>query len=189
MVGSTSHWLRAARAALSFLFLLSAVVAGAAGCTPPGTTSGAAAPLPPSSHPLSGSPAPHFELTSRGGGTASVAAHAGRVVLLDFWATWCDPCRLSFPEYQALSARYGDNLVILAISEDDEVDGIDGFVRETGATFPVAWDGDKSVAQRYQISGMPTLFIIDKSGLVRFVHAGFRAGDEAQIQAAIDTLM
>ena len=145
--------------------------------------------MPVSDHPLSGSPAPEFNLAARSGNAARLDAYAGRVVLLDFWATWCDPCRLSFPEYQALSARYGDGLAVVAISEDDEPEGIDSFVRETGATFPIAWDGDKSVAQRYQINGMPTLFIIDKSGLVRFVHSGFRPGDEEHIRAAIDSLM
>jgi peroxiredoxin len=78
---------------------------------------------------------------------------------------------------------------VLGISEDDEAAGIDGFARETGAAFPLAWDADKAVAQRYQINGMPTLFIIDQRGLVRFVHAGFRPGDEQQISAAIDSLL
>jgi thiol-disulfide isomerase/thioredoxin len=178
-------WARASTVAVLLLGSISSSVS----CAPPGTTSGAAAPLPPSDHPLSGAPAPAFNLSALSGSAASLEAYAGRIVLLDFWATWCDPCKLSFPEYQALSAQYGDSLAIVAISEDDESDGIDAFVRETGATFPVAWDGDKAVAERYQISGMPTLFIIDKSGLVRFVHSGFRPGDEAQIKATIDSLM
>jgi cytochrome c biogenesis protein CcmG, thiol:disulfide interchange protein DsbE len=167
-----------------FLLLLGAGVA----CAPPGATGGAAA-LPVSNHPLSGAPAPDFKLTARGGQPASISAYAGQVVLLDFWATWCEPCRLSFPEYQALLARYGDGLVVLGISEDDEDHGIDSFVAEAGTRFPVAWDGDKAVAQRYQINSMPTLFIIDRSGLIRFVHSGFRPGDQSQISAAIDSLL
>jgi len=180
---------RARSRAWQFAVLLVASSWGAFACTPPGAGSGAAAPLPASDHPLSGSPAPTFSLSALSGSAASLDAYAGRVVLLDFWATWCDPCKLSFPAYQSLSAKYGDALAVVAISEDDEADGIGAFIRETGATFPIAWDNDKAVAQRYQISGMPTLFIIDKSGLVRFVHSGFRPGDEAQIQAAIDSLM
>ena len=150
---------------------------------------GAASPLPPSSHPLSGAPAPDFSLSARGGRSASLGAHAGKVVLVDFWATWCEPCRSSFPEYQALLARYPDRVVVLGISEDDEQQGIDSFAQETGVQFPLAWDPDKTVAARYQISGMPTLFIIDQSGLVRFVHSGFRPGDERQISAAIESLL
>lgn len=110
-------------------------------------------------------------------------------MLLDFWATWCEPCRSSFPEYQALLARYGGAVAVLAISEDDEEHGIDAFASEAGVRFPIAWDGEKAVAQRYRISSMPTLFIIDQSGLVRFVHAGFRPGDEAQVSAAVDSLL
>ena len=71
----------------------------------------------------------------------------------------------------------------------EPIGGIERFAAETGVSFPLAWDADKSVAQTYQISGMPTLFIIDQRGLVRFVHAGFRPGDELQISAAIDSLL
>jgi peroxiredoxin len=157
------------------------------GCAPKGGPG--PAPLPVTDHPLSGAPAPDFRLTARGGASASLGEHAGKVILLDFWATWCEPCRSSFPEYQALLARYADRLVVLGISEDDEEQGIDRFAEETAVRFPLAWDADKAVAQRYQITGMPTLFIIDQRGLVRFVHAGFRPGDEHQISAAIDSLL
>jgi peroxiredoxin len=157
------------------------------GCTPKGGPG--AAPLPVTDHPLNGAPAPDFSLAARGGASASLGEHAGKVVLVDFWATWCEPCRSSFPEYQALLARYANRVVVLGISEDDEEQGIDRFAEETAVRFPLAWDADKAVAQRYQISGMPTLFIIDQSGLVRFVHAGFRPGDEQQISAAIDSLL
>jgi peroxiredoxin len=168
--------------------LLAAALSIVTGCAPRAGNAGAAA-LPVTDHPLSGAPAPEFQLAARGGEPASLSAYAGRVILLDFWATWCEPCRSSFPEYQALLGRYGDAVAVVAISEDDEANGIDAFVAETGARFPIAWDSDKSVAQRYQISSMPTLFIIDKGGLVRFVHAGFRAGDQDQITAAIDSLL
>ena len=163
---------------------------GAVGCTPHGgSAGGAAAALPVGNHPLSGSPAPDFSLVSRQGAAAQPGAHGGHVVLIDFWATWCEPCRLSFPEYQSLLAKYGDSVVVMGVSEDDEAAGIDRFAEETGVRFPIAWDSDKSVAQRYQIKSMPTLFIIDKGGLIRFVHQGFRPGDGDQIAASIDSLL
>jgi peroxiredoxin len=167
--------------------LVGLVVLGAAGCTPKGGPGAAA--LPDTEHPLRGAPAPDFSLAVRGGDAANLGAYAGKVVLVDFWATWCEPCRSSFPEYQALIATYADRVVVVGISEDDEADGIDQFAAETGVRFPLAWDGDKGVAQRYQISSMPTLFIIDRNGLVRYVHAGFRPGDEAMVRAAIDSLL
>jgi peroxiredoxin len=162
---------------------------GIAGCTPKGGAAGAGA-LPASDHPLAGSPAPQFELASpASGASAGLAQYAGRVVLVDFWATWCEPCRQSFPRYQALSERYGEQVAVIGISEDDDHIGIDTFGQETGVRFPLVWDDEKSVAQQYQIKGMPTLFIIDKNGLVRFVHSGFYKGDEARISAAVDSLL
>jgi thiol-disulfide isomerase/thioredoxin len=164
------------------------LLASGLACTPPGRAGGAAA-LPVTDHPLSGAPAPAFNLVARNGEHVDVGAHSGQIVLLDFWATWCEPCRSSFPVYQALVGRYGARVALLAISEDDEEHGIDGFAAETGVRFPIAWDADKAVAQSYQLRGMPTLFIVDKNGLVRFVHAGFRPGDENQISAAVDSLL
>ena len=168
--------------------LVGALIAAAPACAPAGNSAGSAA-LPVTDHPLRGEPAPEFNLVARKGQAAQLGAYMGHVVLVDFWATWCEPCRLSFPQYQALSSRHGKDLVVLGISEDDEDAGIDRFIEETGASFPVAWDGDKSLAQRYRINSMPTLFIIDKNGLVRYVHSGFRPGDENQIDNAIKSLM
>jgi cytochrome c biogenesis protein CcmG/thiol:disulfide interchange protein DsbE len=184
------RWVRVMAAIVRAILacVLVGLVSALSSCAPKGGP-GAAAALPSTDHPLRGSPAPRFSLAARGGASASLDDHSGKVVLVDFWATWCEPCRSSFPRYQALLARYPDRVVVLGISEDDEDQGIDRFAQETGASFPLAWDGDKSVAQRYQISGMPTLFIIDQQGLVRFVHSGFRPGDEEQISAAIDSLL
>ena len=180
------RWRRLSRSGVSVIWAGVLSLSGA--CAPAASGPGAAS-LPASDHPLSGAPAPHFDLTALGGGPTSLAGHNGRVVLLDFWATWCEPCRLSFPEYQALASRYGDRVAIVGISEDDEAAGIGNFVEETGASFPVAWDGDKTVARSYQIKSMPTLVIIDQNGLVRFVHSGFFKGDESRISAAVDSLL
>jgi len=169
-------------------FLVGVLLCAAPACAPASNGAGGAA-LPTTSHPLRGEPAPDFSLATRKGTPASLSAYAGHVVLVDFWATWCDPCRLSFPQYQALARRHGNDVVVVGISEDDEDAGIDRFIEETGAHFPVAWDGDKTLAQRYRINSMPTLFIIDKNGLVRYVHSGFRPGDEDQIDNAIKSLM
>lgn len=141
-------------------------------------------------HPLVGSPAPAFDLSAQSGGKRALLENArGKVALVDFWATWCAPCKASFPKYQALSSKYGDSVVIIGIAEDDDADGIKDFAKETGATFTLAWDKDKSVASEYHPSSMPTSFIIDKNGLVRFVHTGFRAGDESVIDGQIKSLL
>lgn len=149
---------------------------------------GGGASSPGGNHPLLGNPAPDFTLPAQSGGNkASLADADGKVRLVDFWATWCGPCKASFPKYEALAKKYPD-VVILGISEDDESDGIKDFAQETGATFTLAWDKEKGVAASYHPETMPTSFIIDKKGLVRFVHAGFREGDEKQIESELKSL-
>lgn len=140
-------------------------------------------------HALVGAPAPAFELPAVGGGQESLAAHAGKVVLVDFWATWCQPCKQSFPAYQKLSERLGADLVVLGVSQDDDSKGIPAFRSETGAKFPLLWDDGKSVAKSYDPPSMPTAFIVDQSGIVRFVHVGYHAGDEATLEREVRSLL
>jgi peroxiredoxin len=179
---------RSARVALVSGLWFCALGGASIGCTPPVAGSGAAA-LPATDHPLRGEPAPDFNLAALGGARANLEGYAGRVVLLDFWATWCEPCRQSFPQYQKLLSQHAKDVIIVGISEDDDDKAIDRFVQETGAQFTVAWDGDKTLAQRYRINSMPTLFILDRNGLVRYVHQGFRPGDETPINNAIQSLL
>jgi peroxiredoxin len=137
-----------------------------------------------------GTPAPEFDLPAQHGQSrASLGDARGKVVIVDFWATWCEPCRMSFPKYEALAGKYGDRVMVVGISEDDEPDGIASFAKETGATFTLAWDGDKSVASSYKPEAMPTSFIIDQQGLVCFVHEGFHKGDERAIQQDVEKLL
>jgi thiol-disulfide isomerase/thioredoxin len=158
------------------------------GCSKGGASAGAES-ASGDEHSLVGGPAPEFELAAENGKKpASLAAAKGKVVLVDFWATWCAPCKASFPKWEALSRKY-DDLAVIGISEDDEKDGIDAFVKETGATFAIGWDGDKSVASTYKPGTMPTAFLIDKNGLVRYVHPGFRAGDEKILDAKVKSLL
>jgi len=150
---------------------------------------GGGASSPGGSSPLIGSPAPTFDLPAvSGGSNADLSSHQGKVVLVDFWATWCGPCKASFPKYQALSKKFSDDLVVIGISEDDDSDGIKDFAKETGATFTLAWDQKKSVASEYHPESMPTSYLVDKNGLVRFSHEGFREGDEKDIEAEIKSL-
>lgn len=171
------------------IVLLSALAASALpGCGKGGATAGAES-AAGDEHPLVGSPAPDFDLPPENGKKApSLSAAKGKVVLVDFWATWCAPCKASFPKWEALSRMHPD-LVVIGVSEDDEKDGIDAFVKETGASFAIGWDGEKSVAQAYKPGTMPTAFLVDKNGLVRYVHSGFRAGDEKLIEAKVKSLL
>jgi thiol-disulfide isomerase/thioredoxin len=172
---------------LSSPLLLACVLSGvlSAGCN-----AGARSASGSDGHPLIGSPAPEFALdAASGGGKVSLEDAAGKVALIDFWATWCVPCRASFPKYQALFDKYEGQVTVIAISEDEDPEDVPGFINETGVKFPVAWDAGKAAASAYKPESMPTLFILDANGLVRFVHLGFRSGDEADVEAKLKTLL
>ncbi|MBX3181103.1 MAG: TlpA family protein disulfide reductase [Polyangiaceae bacterium] len=141
-------------------------------------------------HPLVGAPAPAFELTQFGGDAVAGPSHTqGKVTLIDFWATWCEPCRDSFPVYDAIAKEYGDDLVIIAISEDEEPNGIAAFHEQTNVSFPVYWDEGQRVAKDYDPPTMPTSYLVDRAGIVRYVHVGFNAGDEATLRSQISALI
>lgn len=155
--------------------------AGGAG---PDTAAGA-------SHPLVGSPGPSFSADSaNGAGNVSIGALKGKVVIVDFWATWCDPCKKSFPKLQDLYTKYkASGLEIVGISEDDENSGIAEFGTAHGSKFPLAWDKDKAIAGKWQPKSMPTSFVVDRNGVVRFAHLGYHDGDEAEVEKEIKSLL
>jgi cytochrome c biogenesis protein CcmG, thiol:disulfide interchange protein DsbE len=123
-------------------------------------------------------------------GNGKVALQSGKVMVIDFWATWCEPCKKSFPKLQELYLKYkASGLEIAALSEDDDKSGIAEFAKTYGAKFPVGWDGDKGIAKKYQPKAMPSTFIVDRKGIIRFVHSGYHDGEEVEIEKEIKSLM
>jgi thiol-disulfide isomerase/thioredoxin len=140
-------------------------------------------------HPLIGGAAPGFDLTSPDGKKKITLANVhGKVIIVDFWATWCGPCRESFPVYERLSNKFGSKLAVIAVSVDEDPGSIAQFVKDTGATFQIGWDDGQVVSKSYQPPTMPTSFVIDKSGIVRFMHSGFRSGEEAELEQEVASL-
>jgi cytochrome c biogenesis protein CcmG, thiol:disulfide interchange protein DsbE len=139
--------------------------------------------------PAPGKKAPDLTIESvNGAGKASI--EQGKVTLVDFWATWCEPCKKSFPKYQDLHTKYkASGLEIIAVSVDDEEDGIAEFAKTYGAKFPVGWDDGKKIAGCWKPEGMPTAFLIDKEGVVRHVHKGYHEGEDAEIEKEIKSLL
>lgn len=160
-----------------------AILFAPAACRPPQSA--------PTEHKLVGSPAPDFDLVTQSGepGRVSLGDARGKVAIVDFWATWCDPCKDSFPHYQVLAERHRGSLVMVGISTDEDPSGISDFARQTGAKFPLAWDEGGAVARSYDPETMPTAYILDKNGIVRFVHVGFHSGDEKQIEQEVQSLL
>ena len=114
----------------------------------------------------------------------------GKVVLLDFWASWCTPCKASFPWMQQLQERYdrGD-LVVVAVNVDHERALAERFLHEQRADFSVVFDPQGRIAERFDVRSMPASFYIDRTGKVRYTHAGFREDDKAGAERELAGLM
>ena len=144
-------------------------------------------------HPLrSGARAPGFELPSVAGGSESLARYRGRVLFVNFWATWCAPCREEAPALQRLYERLrAEGFEVLAISIDDAGarEKVEGFVREFGLDFPVLLDADQRVYRAYQAYGVPETFLIEKEGRVVERFIGPKPWDDARYERAIRTLL
>ena len=144
---------------------------------------------------LVGNPAPDFTGSRRSPGRkGSVALKSlrGKVVLVDFWGTFCAPCKQSFPRLQDLNTKYAaSGLTIVGISEDesDDKDKIPGFAGTYGAKFALGWDEDKSIAHSYKPPTMPSSFIIDRKGVVRYAHVGYHDGEELEIEKEVKELL
>ena len=143
---------------------------------------------------LVGNPAPDFSVQalSNAKGTIALKSMRGKVVLIDFWGTFCDPCKKSFPKLQDLNTKFAaSGLQIIGISEDeaDDKDKIPGFGDTYGAKFAVGWDTDKTIARSYEPKTMPSSYIIDKKGVVRFVHVGYHDGEEVEVEKEIKELL
>ena len=113
----------------------------------------------------------------------------GKVTIVDFWATWCEPCRESFTAYQRILEKNASEIEIIGVSVDDAPDEIAAFASATGVKFPLAWDDGQAVAGSYKPPTMPTSYIIDQNGVVRYVHVGFKSGDDKEIEKEVVSLL
>lgn len=136
-----------------------------------------------------GQDAPDFTLTDLEEGSVSLSSLRGKVVFIDFWATWCPPCVRSLPHTQALSqhekAKSGD-LVVLAINAREDAQKVKQFMQEKNYTFRVLLDKEGKVLDDFGVTGIPTFVVIDREGKVTYVQTGFWEGGEKPIEQAIE---
>ncbi|WP_296045536.1 TlpA disulfide reductase family protein [uncultured Alteromonas sp.] len=120
----------------------------------------------------------------------NLSDYKGQVVYLDFWASWCKPCQRSFPWMNDMQAKYGEQgFTVVAINLDSERRLADEFLRKLPAHFPVAFDPQGNSAQTYKLKGMPTSYLIDKTGQLRIAHQGFHIEKQASYEQEIQGLL
>ena len=122
--------------------------------------------------------------------SVDLAQYRGKVVYLDFWASWCAPCKLSFRFMNSLRSFYGPNdLVIVTVNMDHDRRAAEEFLRETNSTLAVAYDPQGRVAARYKVSAMPTSVLIGRDGRGRYVHRGYFDTKAAEYQQHVNALV
>ena len=137
-----------------------------------------------------GGRAPPFTLATDAGDRISLERLRGRIVYVDFWASWCGPCRRSFPWMNDMQRRYGSQgLSIVAVNVDKKHEEAIRFLSETPAEFTIVYDAAGATPSAYAVEGMPTSYLIDQSGNVAAIEQGFREGSPASLEQKIRALI
>jgi cytochrome c biogenesis protein CcmG/thiol:disulfide interchange protein DsbE len=129
-------------------------------------------------------------VATAGDGPVDLAALKGKVVYVDFWASWCVPCRQSFPWMNAMHRQYGNSgLDVVAVNMDQTRADADAFLQKYPAEFSVRFDPTGQLAPTFHVRGMPTSALLGRDGKVLLVHEGFRDKDKAALEQAIRTAL
>jgi len=136
-------------------------------------------------------PAPSWELPKLEGGTAKMSDFAGKVVVLDWWGSWCPPCRAELPHFQALYTKYKDRVAFVGMNWErpqtpDRVGTAKKFMADNKYDFPVVLDHDQTAGKAYDIEAFPTVFVVDRKGNILYRNIGYRPGVEKLLEAQIE---
>jgi len=136
-------------------------------------------------------PAPQFNLATLDGDNKRLSDYQGKVILLNFWATWCAPCREEMPGMQTLYKKYKDQgLVIAAVSADQgKVENVESFANKLALTFPILMDANGDVRNRYEVVGLPMSYLIGRDGKMSGRIIGIKAWDSPEAFALIEHLL
>jgi thiol-disulfide isomerase/thioredoxin len=138
----------------------------------------------------SSGPAPQFTLDSRAGSKISLGQYKGQVVMLNFWASWCGPCRQEMPLLESIYKKYNKmGFTLIGVNVEPDSKAAEGFLKQTPVSFPVIYDKDSTVSKAYDVSGMPSTVIIDRKGNIRVLHRGYKPGDENEYLDSIRSLV
>ncbi|WP_317929991.1 TlpA disulfide reductase family protein [Halioxenophilus sp. WMMB6] len=134
--------------------------------------------------------APDFTLKTKGGENFRLAEHRGEVLFINFWASWCGPCRQEMPILDELHQRYeGAGFKVIGITIDEDTSEADALLKKIPVSFPVLYDAQSQVSRLFDVDAMPTSVLIDRSGKMRFLHRGYKPGFEDDYRAQIRELI
>jgi peroxiredoxin len=135
-------------------------------------------------------PAPDFTLPSAAGSNLRLREQRGQVVMLNFWATWCGPCRREMPHLNRIYGKYRPaGFLLLGVNVDEDPANARGLANKLGVQFPVLFDSKQSVSRMYDLSTMPSTVIIDRDGRVRYIHLGYKDGYEDVYEKQVAELL
>lgn len=134
--------------------------------------------------------APDFTLKSNTGKNLKLSEFRGQVVMLNFWASWCGPCRQEMPLLDQIQKRYsGLGFTILGVNVEEDSNQAKAMLREVPVTFPILFDTNNKASKLYNVSAMPSTILIDRDGNLRYLHKGYKPGDEAQYKKWVKQLV
>lgn len=137
-----------------------------------------------------GKPAPGFTLDSRAGKPVSLEQYKGQVVMLNFWASWCGPCKQEMPLLEDIQKKYGKlGFTLIGVNVEPDSKAANAVLEKIPVSFPVVYDTESKVSKAYDVSGMPASVFIDRKGQVRLLHRGYKPGDENQYMDQIRALI
>ena len=135
-------------------------------------------------------PAPDFALPARGGKQVSLDAFKGQVVMINFWATWCGPCRQEMPLLEGIYRKYKPmGFTMIGVNVEPDSAEAAKWLKATPVTFPILFDTKSEVSKLYAVQSMPSTVIIDRKGNLRWLHRGYKAGDENEYLNQIRALV
>lgn len=135
---------------------------------------------------------PACNMKSFGNSNAAVDLNGlrGQVVYIDFWASWCGPCAKSFPFMNKLHGNFKDSgLKIVAVNVDEQLADAEAFLNQQPAAFPVALDSEQACAKNFDVQAMPSTYLVDRKGKVRYIHMGFRSSEAESLQSQVEQLL
>jgi len=136
------------------------------------------------------SPAPDFTLNAQSGKPVEFTQFKGQVVMLNFWASWCGPCRQEMPLLDSIYKKYGKlGFTMIGVNVEPDSKAANDWLKQTPVTFPILYDTDSNESKLYGVSGMPSTVIVDRKGTVRMIHRGYKPGDEEEYLSSIRSLM